>query len=153
MTYCTTKRCFGGKDVGPLSSGDKNTRFFHQRASQRRRKNNIDGLHDREETWQTGLDGVSRIAEEYYTELFTSTNPNNMDRVLNVVDKVVTDHMANSLTQPYTEEEVRVALFQMHLSKALDRMICLLSFFLNTSISLGMMFLELFYLFCTLGGI
>uniref|UniRef100_A0A7N2LRF7 CCHC-type domain-containing protein n=1 Tax=Quercus lobata TaxID=97700 RepID=A0A7N2LRF7_QUELO len=101
-----------------LPTGDKNTRFFHQRASQRRRKNNIDGLHDREGTWQTGLDGVSRIAEEYYTELFTSTNPNNMDRVLNVVDKVVTDHMANSLTQLYIEEDVRVVLFQTHPSKA-----------------------------------
>ena len=41
-----------------------------------------------------------------------------MDKVLNVVDKVVTNHMANSLTQPYIEEEVRVVLFQMHPSKA-----------------------------------
>ena len=62
-------------------------KIFASKASQRRRKNNIDGLNDREGTWQTGLDGVSRIAEEYYTKLFTSTNPNNMDRVLNVVDK------------------------------------------------------------------
>ena len=98
-------------------AGNKNTRFFHQRASQRRRKNNIDGLHDREGTWQISLDNVSKIAKQYYTKLFTSTNPNNMDMVLNEVDKVVTDHMANSLTQPYTEEEVRVALFQMHPSK------------------------------------
>ena len=100
-----------------LLARNKNPNFFHQRASQRIRKNNIDGLHDREGTWQTDLDSVSKISEEYYTKLFTSRNPNNMDRVLNDVDKVVTDHMGNSLTQLYTEEEVRVALFQMHPSK------------------------------------
>ena len=38
--------------------------------------------------------------------------------MLGVVDKVMTQDMAHSLTQPYTEEEVRVALFSMHPSKS-----------------------------------
>ena len=74
---------------------------------------------DREGTWQSDMTRVSNIAEEYYNVLFTTTHPINMERVLEVVDKVVTEDMAHSLTQPYTEEEVRVALFSMHPSKSL----------------------------------
>ena len=61
---------------------------------------------------------ISTIAEEYYTNLFTTAQPRNMERVLGAVDKVVTQDMAHSLTQPYTEEEVRLALFSMHSSKS-----------------------------------
>ena len=35
------------------------------------------------------------------------------------MDRVVTEEMAQSLVRPYTEEEVRTTLFQMHPSKAL----------------------------------
>ena len=41
-----------------------------------------------------------------------------MERVIESVDHVVTEEMAQSLVRPYTEEEVRTALFQMHLSKS-----------------------------------
>lgn len=40
-----------------------------------------------------------------------------MDNVLNSVDQVIMDGMNETLTQPYTEDEVRKALFQMHPSK------------------------------------
>ena len=35
-----------------LQAGDKNKKFFHQKASQRRQKNNISGIFDREGVWQ-----------------------------------------------------------------------------------------------------
>ena len=41
-----------------------------------------------------------------------------MDKVLEDVDKVVTDEMVGSLNQPYSEEDVRRALFSMHPSKS-----------------------------------
>ena len=50
-----------------------------------------------------------------------------MDRVLEVVEKVVTDEMAHMVIQPYTEEEVRAALFSMHPSNAPGPDVCLLS--------------------------
>ena len=57
------------------------------------------------------------MAERYFLDLFTTTNPSNMDTVLNLVDKVVTADMNHMLLQSYTFEEVRCALFQMHPSK------------------------------------
>ena len=41
-----------------------------------------------------------------------------MENVLSLVAKVVTDGMNETLTQPYTKDEVHKTLFQMHPSKA-----------------------------------
>ena len=56
--------------------------------------------------------------EDYYQELFTTSNPIHMDNVLNSINRVVTKGMNETLTQPYTKDEVCQALFQMHPSKA-----------------------------------
>ena len=42
-----------------------------------------------------------------------------MEDVIDSVDRMVTEGMVHSLTHPYMEEEVKIALFQMHLSKSL----------------------------------
>ena len=57
---------------------------------------------------------------EYFQRLFTSSQPEDGDlsRVLEEVDQRVTDEMNDTLLEPYTGEEVRRALFQMHPSKA-----------------------------------
>ena len=41
-----------------------------------------------------------------------------VEEVMEAVDRKVTNKMAQSLTQAYSEEEVKNALFQMHPSKA-----------------------------------
>ena len=41
-----------------------------------------------------------------------------VEEVMEAVDQKVTDKMAQSLTQAYSEEEVKNALFHMHPSKA-----------------------------------
>ena len=61
------------------------------------------------------------VAERYFQRLFTTTNPTQMDLVLDKVDRVVTPDMNHSLLQPYRPEEVQQALFQMHSSKSLGR--------------------------------
>ena len=64
------------------------------------------------------MDKVANIAEGYYRNLFTSSNGFEMEKVIELVDHVVTEEMTQSLVRPYTEEEIRTALFQMHPSKA-----------------------------------
>ena len=55
---------------------------------------------------------------EYYTQLFTSSNPQHLDRVLEGVKVVVTEEMNEKLVKPYTAEEVDVALKDMAPLKA-----------------------------------
>ena len=77
-----------------LPVGDKNTKIFHQRATQRRRKNNIVELYDREGEWHIEEDKIASIAEDYYKKLFTSSTSLDMEAVLESVDRVVTKGMA-----------------------------------------------------------
>ena len=100
------------------SSGDKNTRFFHQRANQRKKKNTIEGLHDKDGVWQTNLEQITSIVEEYYANLFKAQSQRHTEGVLEAVEKVVTDDMDQSLIQPYSGDDVRRALFNMHPSKS-----------------------------------
>ena len=78
-----------------------------------------EGLQDDHSAWQTDENRIAIIAEDFYQELFTTSNLRHMDNVLSSIARVVTDGMNETLTQPYTKDEVCKALFQMHPSKAL----------------------------------
>ena len=58
------------------------------------------------------------MVESYFQKLFTTTNPIGMDPILDSVDRVGTLDMNSTLLQPYTSDEVKQALFQMHPSKS-----------------------------------
>ena len=90
-----------------LPARDKNTKYFHQRASQRHRKNHIHGVEDQNGEWCTCERHIAIVAEQYFQGLFTTANPVNMETILNSMERVVTRTMNNSLLEPYTLEEVR----------------------------------------------
>ena len=102
-----------------LPAGDKNTKYFHNRASQCQRKNHIPGVFDSEGRWCATKDGIAKVAESYFKDLFVATPINNIEGILQAVERRVTPQMNDRLTQWYTPVEVRTAFFQIHLSKAL----------------------------------
>lgn len=75
-------------------------------------------MFDNEGVWGTTEESIANTAESYFQQLFTSANPANVDIVLDLVDSLVTPTMNATLLQRYTPEEVRLAQFQMHPSKA-----------------------------------
>ena len=89
-----------------LKDGDRNTRFFHSKASQRRRKNYIKGLYDNAGQWCTTPSRVEEIVVEFYQALFTSQNPENFKEILAQIPQVVTEEMNNELTVEFQKEEV-----------------------------------------------
>ena len=101
-----------------LAKGDKNTKYFHAVATQRKRKKFIKGIQDDEGVWQSEEEVVSSIFVDFYTRLFTSSNVHDIDRVLEGVNKVVFDSMNTDLLMPYSKEEVDVAIKQMAPLKA-----------------------------------
>ena len=101
-----------------MVSGDKNTSYFHNRASQRFRRNNISELRDRQGRLTSGNDEVSRMIVEYYNKLFTSSNPHDIEEVVQFTKWVVTEDMNSCLIRNFSKDEVEIALKQMAPLKA-----------------------------------
>ena len=96
-----------------LQCGDRNTSYFHSKASHRSRRNRISGLRDASNGWCTLDSEIRKIACEYYQSLFTSSHPLDFSRILEAVKPSVSESMNAQLLCPFLREEVEVAVNQM----------------------------------------
>ena len=70
-------------------------------------------MKDDNEVWQDNEEVFLSLLNEYYTGLFSSSNPYDFERILDGVEEVVTEDMRRDLARPYTTEEVDVAIKEM----------------------------------------
>ena len=49
-------------------------------------RNRIMGLEDENGVWREGDEAVEKIAQEYYTAIYTSNSPSNFDYVVQALD-------------------------------------------------------------------
>ena len=104
-----------------MQAGGRNSKFFHRRVSNRRRRNKLKGLFDHHGVWQTSPHGIEDVVIHYFQDLFARKNLDTDAQsrpVLQTITHRVTLAMNSSLLTPYSMEEAKVALFQMHPSKA-----------------------------------
>ena len=99
-------------------SGDKNKRYFHEKASSRKRKSTITGLMDESNQWQEDPEVVKGIAVRYYQNLFSSNQAAVHEDLLDAIDARVSEPMNALLIRDFQAVEVRKALKQMHPLKA-----------------------------------
>ena len=96
-----------------LQSGDQNTKFFHSVSTKWKRRNFIKGLQDENGIWQDNEEVVLGMLIEFYENLFTSSNPCHLERILEGVQPMVTEDMRTGLAKPFTVEEVECAIKDM----------------------------------------
>ncbi|KAL9659132.1 hypothetical protein QQ045_018677 [Rhodiola kirilowii] len=104
-----------------LKEGDRNTTFFHQKASQRRRRNHLDRIKNQEGDFCETQAEISSVITNYYHDIFLSQvdiSGERWNQEFEFIPKLVTREMNEMLTAPFTEGEVKWALFQMHPTKA-----------------------------------
>jgi hypothetical protein len=101
-----------------LAEGDKNTRFFHHKASMRRKKNKIDKLTRADGSVCANVSELEQMAHDFYEDLYKSENTIGIEEVLSHVPRKVNGEMNETLNAAYTEEEVKTTLFQIFPSKA-----------------------------------
>ena len=58
-----------------VKSRRQDTKFFHAKASSRKRKNKIEGVEDNGGNWLEGKGDVENKFCEYFQDLFTTSNP------------------------------------------------------------------------------
>ena len=59
--------------VVEVKDGNRNTLYFHHKASQRKKRNNIFDIRDRFGEWQTEIEKVEVEVEHYFDSNFTSS--------------------------------------------------------------------------------
>lgn len=101
-----------------MKEGDRNTRFFHVRATHWAKKNFIEGLHDDNEIWTTNSKGIFHVAQNYFKNLFTSEGNNYFDNIVGVIPQCITPDMNEFLVKKVTEKEVLDAIGQTDPRKA-----------------------------------
>ena len=98
--------------------GDRNTKFFHATASQRRRQNKIVGIEGVDGIWQENQEDIESTILEYFETIFKTDHPSQFGASLGAIDQRVTQYMNESLVADFKAEEVWRALIQMHPIKA-----------------------------------
>ena len=93
-----------------LVLGDSNTKYFHNKASQCFCRNSIFELRDPNRVLASGEENVLAMIVDFYSKLFSSSNPCDMKMVVQHTKSVVSANMNDSLVEAFTKEEVEVAL-------------------------------------------
>ena len=101
-----------------LKEGDKNTKFFHAQASERRKQNTIVGIWDEQGRWCDDEESIAQAAISYFDNIYSSSHPSRIAEVTEAIPSMVTDEMNESLIREFTGDEVVVALKQIHPNKA-----------------------------------
>lgn len=97
--------------------GDRNSKYFHARAKERKNHNFIRSLECEGRT-VTDKTGMGKVVADFYSDLFNTSNPAGMDSVTDKLSTKVSMLDNQVLAQPFTAQEIRKALFGMTPSKA-----------------------------------
>ena len=102
-----------------LQDGDRNTRYFHAMASQRKRNNHIKSLKNSEGYLVEDIVALHDMVRSYFNSLYHSDQPSHISNVMEQIDPIVRPDMNEYLLQDLAPAEVYEALMQMHPTKAL----------------------------------
>ncbi|XP_035545961.1 uncharacterized protein LOC118348444 [Juglans regia] len=100
-----------------LKEGNRNSKYFHMKASQRRKKNKIGKLQDENWVWQE-LEGRDMLVIDYFRNMFTTSSLRGSLNFLESLVGRVDNSMNEELSKVYSAKEVKVALQQMNPTKA-----------------------------------
>ena len=104
--------------VNWIKHGDKNTSFFHLKASQRRQRNFIKGILDPAGRWCEEIEEVAGVAVDYFNNMFSKGSCNRIEECLDAVQPKVSIEMQQTLSSKFSVDEIKAALFQMGPTKA-----------------------------------
>lgn len=101
-----------------LREGDRNTKFFHATAIQRRGKNRIQKIQNNRGSWVEGKEDTFEAILEHYEEVYKSEASFDYEQCLSNNPVIVTSFMNDQLIRTVTEDEIQRAIFSLGALKA-----------------------------------
>ncbi|XVF66789.1 hypothetical protein PTKIN_Ptkin10aG0066300 [Pterospermum kingtungense] len=89
-----------------VKDGDKNTRYFHNLAFHRKHFNKIHVILDEHGVEEKTQEGIVGIFLKYFINLFSSSNPEDFEFVLDLMRSRITDAECVMLSEQFTKDEV-----------------------------------------------
>lgn len=96
-----------------LKYGDYNTKFFHFKASQRKKKNTIYATTDNQGVLWQDLPHIHDIFINHFKDIFSTSNPIAGHNYLDVIKNRITNDMMADLNMDFTPDEVVTAMKTM----------------------------------------
>jgi hypothetical protein len=93
-----------------LKDGDRNTKFFFAKAAQRKKVNEIKKLKDQNVIWRHGEENVERVLIDYYSDLFSTSDPSNIEETVQVVRGKLQEDHKEWCNGDFTREEILEAI-------------------------------------------
>ncbi|KAH1046714.1 hypothetical protein J1N35_037498 [Gossypium stocksii] len=104
--------------VSWLKEGDRNTQFFHVRATNRKKKNTIIKLKDMNGNWKENTTDICLAITEYFQHLFKSNlNPNTMLN-LDYIERCISGEINDKPLKNFTDSKIMKAFNGMDPRKA-----------------------------------
>lgn len=101
-----------------LKAGDRNTSYFHQKASHRKKRNTISKITLDDGKEITEEEEISEEFCKFYMDLFSKNAEASCDDILGAIESKVTPAMNEDLQRSYTEKDIIEAIKHMHLDKS-----------------------------------
>ena len=101
-----------------LQEGDRNTSFFHARASARKNTNRISYLLKDDGTKCEDKEQIKCMTRDFYMNLYSSEPCPQMNVILETIPCKLNQITNEELCKPYSDEEIHDALFQMGPTKS-----------------------------------
>ncbi|XP_040937542.1 uncharacterized protein [Gossypium hirsutum] len=86
-----------------LRMGDRNTVFFHRSATGRKKKNMVKKLESDDGNVVTDFDGISKIATDYFNELFSSKESGDCERLFASFSPCISEELNKELMAEFKE--------------------------------------------------
>lgn len=95
-----------------LLDGDRNTRYYHIKATNRKKKNKIHMLKDEQGDWVEDEEQIKHLATDYFRSLFREEGTHSRFHGKFHFDKI-DSQVVSEIDRPITNEEIKAAIFSM----------------------------------------
>lgn len=103
-----------------LQGGDKNTRYFHKQATAQKLRNDVNTILDSEGNRHSTQETIRKASSKHYRDLLTEIKgAEDYSDLLQHLPKGVSKEMNDNLSKEIEEEEIKRAIWSLHLDKAL----------------------------------